>query len=643
MCAWLLKVQGSKFLFSVAGSYVVTLGTLVLARGFGLAVASYLAILFVLTVAFGGIAWWRNRAETRNTWRGMADRISPIGIGQGGMRRHFWLVPGALTAVWIVYLAGLGPYTEIPADAWWHLGKIQDALETMNAGALPQEAEFGGALKRNGDFWYFLPAVSLHLAGLTLKDALGHIATVNTVLLLGAVYSFGLYLFRQMGADRTTRHAMAAASMFFFSIHFGVNVFSYIRYYTFAPTFLNYVLYLAAVATFARFTQDKRIDFKGAAVLVALVAAMALVHLQEAMFTCIMAFIILIVAAWQANAEALRSWWVIGARPRFVSSHARRLAIAAVIAISGALVFWVYLYLAVDRSNPLYHNYLVPLEYLVPFLKNLYILNPTYQFYQVVTIWGVVVYLLYIANYRTLRTSNVLTAGMLAPLFTVFNPAFIDLFLRVHYADLVWRLCFMLPLAFVAGYIMVHSVAGLGRMSGITRNVGRILVAVLLVGLLAPIRTTFVNEPYSRLETLRASSLKNDYRHWEDMLDFLGGIESKGIITDRVTGYMINGLTHHYYPGFKFFGNGAVRYNLSRYGPDSFRDCDGWVVVVNRRDGVHSRVGAISRHWSPAEAQVSRHYDQAFVEHLERNPGHFVKLWERDRIAVYRIAFPGQG
>jgi len=283
------------------------------------------------------------------------------------------------------------------------------------------------------------------------------------------------------------------------------------------------------------------------------------------------------------------------------------------------------------------NNRLVSAENLFPFLKNLYILDPTYQFYQVVTAWGVLIFLLYIVHRNWFRGNVYLAAAMLIPVTTVFNPLFIDFFLRIYYAELVWRMCFMLPLPFIGGYVLTRYVAYLWTGAQWWKRVGTVVGITMLLVLLAPIDTRYFQQDYSRFETVRAVKYGNDYRQWQDLIDVLNHIDSKGIITDRVTGYVINGLTMHDYHGFKFYGKGAVPYNLPRYDAESFKGKEDWLLVINQRDGNYSRVGAISKHWSPRELQVSRHYSAELIRFVESRPDRFAKVWAADRIEVYRI------
>jgi len=636
MAVRLMDIKHARFLLSVATSYLLSLCALLASRYAGLTVAGFLSAVVVIGLILGCIEWIQSR-DTRLPLRDFLARARSLrSIGWSGVLRKGWLIPVVFTCLLTIYLVRLGPYAEVPADAWWHFGEIQNVQSTLKEGNFPAEHSLSSLVRLNGTYWYYFPAAALYLSGQSLIEGLAALSALNTIVFIGMVYSFALFIFRNMASSRLLLHSAAAASVFFFIVHFGVNIFSFIRYYTFAPVFLNLGMYFATLVLVERLLAGQDVSAMRLILLLGLMAAMALIHRQELVYTVIMSFTMLLVAAWNANANTLKNWWSNG---RWVlrDSYKRALGITALAALLTSIFLWVWFYVSRGRSNPLLNNRLVSVDSLFPFLKNLYILDPTYQFYQVVTAWGVLIFILYLVHKHWFQGNVYLAAAMLVPITTVFNPFFIDFFLRIYYVELVWRMCFMLPLPFIGGYILARYVASLWTETHWRRRVGTITGIIIIMVLLAPIDTRYFQQDYSRLETVRAVKYGNDYRQWQDLIQALNRMESKGIITDRVTGYVINGLTTHDYPGFKFYGKGAVPYNLPDYDADSFKGREDWLLVVNQRDGNYSRVGAISKHWSPRELQVSRHYSIELLRYVTSQPTLFTKVWEGDRIAVYRI------
>jgi hypothetical protein len=67
-----------------------------------------------------------------------------------------------------------------------------------------------------------------------------------------------------------------------------------------------------------------------------------------------------------------------------------------------------------------------PVSDILPFVRGLRILNPTYQFYQVLALWGCVVLATFLVWRRCFSGNAYLLGAMAAPLLTVFNPVFVE-------------------------------------------------------------------------------------------------------------------------------------------------------------------------------------------------------------------------
>lgn len=61
-------------------------------------------------------------------------------------------------------------------------------------------------------------------------------------------------------------------------------------------------------------------------------------------------------------------------------------------------------------DSPLIKYFLTPLSPTLPVLKHLYVINPAFQPYHAVTVWGVVIYLFYLLRFRFLAISPILLA-----------------------------------------------------------------------------------------------------------------------------------------------------------------------------------------------------------------------------------------
>jgi len=230
---------------------------------------------------------------------------------------------------------------------------------------------------------------------------------------------------------------------------------------------------------------------------------------------------------------------------------------------------------------------------------------------------------------------------MLIPALTVFNPFFVDLFLRYNYPDVLWRLCYLIPLPFAGAFVVVHYLDRLRKAQGVTQKLKPALILFGLAALLLPVSTTYFVSPYSRIYTLQSVGDRNGHKLWRDLHEFLGTLEPRDVLTDQVTGYTINALTKHRYRGHKFYGTGAPKIKRANYDKATFEPYDGWLLIVNKRDGRRSDTGRVSKHWPENILKVSRHYPAVLEDFIQREPEMFTKLWEHNQISVYEINVVG--
>jgi hypothetical protein len=621
-----LRLDMCRAAMAIALSLSVLVLALVLARAVGLGVPGFgylLITVYVMSAAGSAVAWWLRPP-------------SPAPEEPGGFWEGTWIVPVLTLGAVSAYVFWAGPYTEAPSDAWHHIERIGDRLDHIIIdGSIGTAQSFDEYLEKRAGYWYSIAAYFLYVTGTGFEAGLAHLAAANTLLFSAGIYSFALYVFRGVVENRWMRHWVAAASVFFFLTQFGISVFSYVRYYIFAPTFLNYIVYLAAAACILRFIRHEHGAWRFPAAAAALTVVAVLVHTQEAVFIVLMSGAVILAAFLFAGPGGFRgrgSDYATG-----MDRAGRRILVLLAVGIGAYLSMHAWAYLEIARHDPLKHGVMADIRNYIPFLQNLYILRPEHQFYQVLTVWGVLVYILFLARATRFLASPYLVAGMAMPILTVFNPVFTDLFLRFSWPEVLWRMCYMIPLPFVGGYFLVRSLAGAFRAPGAHRRIGHLAVAAALVGLLLPVQTTYFVSPYSKIYTLAPVAAANDHRNWHDLLQFLDTLEPARIVTDPVTGYVIKGMTAHGYSGHKFHAVRTMRVNRDSYSAIHFGDRRGGLIVINMRDGADSDTGRYGRHWPADILKVSGHYSGAFLEFVTQRSDLFELLWEHDRIAVYRI------
>ncbi len=609
----------------------------------------YCCLILLLFAAAG----WRVREKSAATaeikqWLQKPDRYSLL-----------------LVVCVIVYGLWAGPYTEIPADVYWHFGRITDLHQWFENRDALQIAGLAGVFKSINYYWYRFVALALHLTGAELRDQLGAINLINILVFSISFFSFAKVILSEDQLLKNVGLAAAIATIFML-LNFGVGPFSYVRYYTFAPAFLALVGFFALMAIFVRVLAAGAISIRLLMGSVGLALAVAAVHLQEALYLVVMATMLVGVFFLRStvnNVGALKG------RSNLRSSGAalnnsvstirtalgnRNWSLVNTLFFSAVAIYAIahfYMYFFAERNWPLDGGFLQPLSDLLPFAVNLFVLKPTQQFYQVLTVWGVFAYLLYFFSHRTREVPSYISAGLWLPLFTVFNPIFIDLFLRVSFAEVVWRLCFLITVELYAAWYLVRGwqdYCQSGNFSNGFDAVGRrsckqcaqmFVVSVLLLGLLLPINSRYLKNDYSKLSMLSPVTTEASYQQFEDVLKFLNTLPPNNLLTDQVTGYVINAFTPHIYHGHKFFNLYTSVTYLPEYQLNDIDVYRGGYLVINARDGNLSTFGhETGGHWPTDIRLYSKQYSYAFWQMVLENPDVFTNIWQLNNIQVYKIA-----
>jgi len=571
-------------------------------------VSAYESVWLTVVLVAGALAWRRR--------------------GGGGTRAPRANGPTlALFAALAAYLWWAGPYLEVPADAWWHLGEVRAFVTALGkAGAVLDPAWLG-----QDRAWYFLYAELCRWSGLALEHSTAWVAFAGGLAVLWCYHGFAVHVFSRARLGTVEPRLLAAVAVLFFLAHFGVSVFSWLRYYSFAPALLNLTVFLGAIALFTQALDAGR-GWRGDLALAAGLGLAAFVaHRQEAIFAAVMAFIVLLA---YVLVERMRG-------PATGTGRRARLVLAGV-AVAGYAVAHLLAAAYVRRNSPeLETAWLAPLS----FPRDAFVVAPGGHVYQALTAWGLAVYLMFAWRWRRFAGSAYLLGGMLVPVVTLFNPLFVDLFLRFAYPEVLWRFVYLVPLSLVGAVLFVDAARELSGKAGRVAQLRGALACTALLALLLPWHTPLGDLPYSRFVTLGRVDVTNSARLWDDLYEELRRRPPGRVLTDPVTGYTLPALTGHRYRGFKFYV--APRYPLQskHYAPRDFARYDGMLLVINRRNGRGSRAGRVSGHWPADVMRVSRYYSPELLEFVQANPALFRKTWERDRIAIYEIHTrePGAG
>jgi hypothetical protein len=597
---------------------------------------TYFLVIFTL-VLLASIKYYRHRYNKYNN----ANICEVICYGCNGFAK---LAPVLIVFPIAIYFYLVGAYTDLPSDTFQHLEYMQEITHKM---LRPEKYShlLNLYLGQNGKYWYYLYSFITLWGGSTIQASITPASFFNTTVFLLGVFWFSQVVFRDMHGSVKLLGFTSIVTVFFTFSHFGINIFSFTRYYALAPVILNFVLYFSVMAIVIDFFREKTWGIKYLAVAGIIFYVSLHIHRQEAVFAvlmvCIMSFYLFV----QNHMPSLRRLWEGQGRSIHISTKkffTDKVNVSFLLTQTAMVSLFFYSYFSISR-----HKVTVPkvisLENILPFFKNLYILNPGFQFYNVVTVWGVAVILLFILNIKKFRNNAFLMAGMLSPFFTVFNPFFTDLFLRHTRGDLLWRLTFLIPLHLVAAYLFVTAVQYIWTGSYLKKAYGAVSV-IILVTLLFPFKTTFLENTYSRLLTLKPVPVENSSEYWGDLIEYLNGIDDKKkVITDRVTGYMVTALTRHISPRVKFHRklNGYIEFNFDDYSSHPFDRYKGCLFIINKRNGGMSKTGRVARHWPEKILQVDSYYSSdKLEEYVSSNPDRFKLLWEENKVRVYLLDSP---
>ncbi len=556
-------------------------------------------------------------------------------------RHGLWLAGAVPIGLILFYLSYIGPYLEVPADIWAHLGSMQELFNQYFIEEQPMDGQLTHFVNNQKGLWYFTLPWLADLLNARVELLIQPLSLINSAIFLTGIYLFSLHVLKDLAFERRYWLLASALSVGFCFLHFGVNIFSYIRYYVAAPAFLNYLIFLGTILIFCDVIRGQ---LKSPLYLLFVsinLVSMLFIHLQELLFTGVMLI--------GLSLYFLLRPLPIQPQPMLSEIEMRPLGLTVIAlgralcwAILGATVLSLAIsFLALDWVAERKYPFLIPLSSTLPVLKQLYVSNPTFQPYHAVTVWGVVVYLLCLLRFRFLAVSPILLIGMLSPVITLFNPLFVEFFLRFSTPEPFWRFIYVVPLYLAGGAISARLLQDLVQTQSLTRRIVPLGGIVILLVLLMPLSIPGIHTHYSRAHTLQSISPDNTSEHWTDLFIYLRSLSTRRqILTDPITGYLTRGLTPHDYSGLKYedFPWGDYKnFNENLEQDDAFDRYIGWLFIVNQREGGLSENGRLSNHWPADKLKIKRYYSDDLFRHLKRNRNRFRVLWQANNVTVYEI------
>lgn len=533
---------------------------------------------------------------------------------------------GVISLISAIYQVIFGSFVEVPADIYSHIERYQTAVKTLADNSLGKALPWKDLFFQKSGVFYYLLACARWLTNSSADTVIPVIDFANRTLFLCTTYFFARTVFKQ----QKNVVAISTLTVLFVALHMGINVFSYVRYYSLAPGMLNMIIYMSAVGIFLSVSsQNFSLKSIGAYFLILLLILTAsAVHVQEAMYIGI---IIALIAAFGSVSK-------LKFVPFKLAIDKRQSFVITTLGLAGFISIYLYSHYNLTRA-PNAHWRLWEFGPGFWFIPDITILNLKLQFSKVMTLWGLFVYGLFLFNIKRYTKNPFILAAMLSPLATILNPFFVDLFLRHYSSTTLWRLCFLIPIHFVAADLFVHYAMRFKNNHLLSKTLSA-LVIILLLGLLLPIKNTWQGVHYSRFPTLMASDKTLGYSHYQDLTMYLASLElSYNVLTDPVTGYMISAMTRHENSRQKFFrGYPFKHFTFQDYSNSPLKQYKNYLLIVNKRPRTLSVVGKLSQHWDTDTWTNTKHYyPPQLLKRLNSNPNLFELLWSENEVQVYKV------
>jgi hypothetical protein len=533
----------------------------------------------------------------------------------------------ALALLWL-YSVYVGPFVDHGVDLFRHMTDVQDALFHMQktGGHLLDETKNIGTSNHLIHILSALFAYHFDLSGMELVPRLSF---VYSLVWTFTIFFFARFIFATLCPTPIGATLLSYISTIFYWITFGINSFSFPRYYFASPSILAYCgfltllsvgLYMYSVGHFSR-----RLTMLG----LAIGTTIFYLHPQELMLACLMFGVISILCVVKSSVGL--NWFSDIAQTKDTKRF-------SVILLAAAFILICVVIAANDRDLATTVR-LLNIGPWLPFVETAYILKPSFQFYTVLGWWGMAVYLIAVINGGRIVQSGLLTATLIFPLVTVFNPLFVEAFLRIQNSLTLWRALYALPLPILCTFLGYRLLAESRKMTGLKKSVAYLQVVILGASLI-PATEMSLGSPMTRWPSLVKTPVANSYLQWRDLIEFLEPMaQRQDIITDPSTGYVISALTKHKTYTKKFYAvKHGIKFNHDSYDESTFKKRKGWLLVLNQRNGAVNQKLKKPFHVPPDVMLVKEAYDPRLIEFVAANGGIlFKELWHSNQISVFRI------
>lgn len=610
----------NRFLLSIGLSLSIIVLTLAPVYRIGGSIELWLGILHLVIAAF--VVSVQLHPTLRHRRKAAKANLHPLRSQRSyGFGFIFLLVSFGL------YHVIVGPYTEIPSDLWKHLARVgaesagmaDESIGRFSVGVL-NSTEFSPV--------YVIHAVVARLLGVKPLELIAPVTLVTSGLFLGSIYWFTLVLLGRFGLRTGARVAggLLAAALTFVTL--GTASFSYIRYYAYFPTFFAFPLIYACAVILLDYLERPKNNGWLLLLIPVFLATMWLIHRQEALLAVIL-------LAGIVFTRGVRSYLPAAGLSAKLKSRARSstqfflvlLALVIIYAfIAGTMAPWDHTPHVVDAG-----------QFFSP-LNGLPVDNPFFRFWDTLGFFGIGVYAWLIMRWKSLARSDFLSAGMLMPLLTNFNPLYAVLFLHFGTASGLWRTAYLMPLGIAAA--ILFSVTFLSKPARqITRHriTGYIFIFFLVMSLVPWHYQDRFNRT-SRIPSLLPVHETSGAVLWQDLIKAVDQIQTerpvRRIITDSVTRFILYSATRSqiwWWTESEYFPKHRENYQQDFLTSDYSHS----LLVINKRNGVLTNSARYAGHWPSGILEVSQNYPQDLDEFIATHPDLFELLWSAGDAKIF--------
>lgn len=617
-----LRVYRHRFLFSYSISLCLLVVTQIPIRWFGGSLVQWILLLngAIVVLFVTGLSLSLSR-KTRLAVRRRNTRITT--------NRYFVLT----ILLFGVYHGFVGPYTEIPSDFWKHLARVQFVLNNNGYQLLDTSNSGYRDYLFSANYIYTLYAYLSRILNTNLLILAPTTTLVTGSIFMCTIYWFSIRIFSGYRLFSSTKALIGFLAAILTLFIFGTATFSFVRYYSFFPSIFALPLFYTSIVVFLDYLEKENVKYKTLLLLPLFFIVMLLVHRQEALFLLILVFGI---STWKAVQTYSKNCPI----PRNLKMRAR---IFSGLSISFFLLVSLYIITQSELKQWGHTPHVIDLGTYFPWLKGIPIANPSFRFWDTLTVTGVLVYLWYFAQHKKFLSNSYVFVGMLSPLFTIFNPIYSYLFLHVGNSTGLWRTAYLMPLAIVSSFLIVTSLKIALTDGKPQRIFFPIIAASLLLSSLFPFRIPYLFNDNSKLPSLLPVENRYGRLLWFDLIDSVSSLQKKhnirNILTDQTTHFVLYAATRgEIWPWIN--GNYFPKRNYDYQTDILESDFNNHLLIVNRRDGSISGSSKYSDHWEKDILIVSRYYPNDIDTFIEKYPDRFTLLWERDRIQIFLIRNP---